>query len=51
MHDLNTAERHLTTLAGMDFGYRDVSALLDKIAEMRENTGSEGEGKSLDEEG
>jgi len=46
MHDLDTAERHLTALAGMDFNYRDVSALLDKIAEMRENVASEGEAKS-----
>ena len=33
----DVAERHLTTLAGMDFSYRDVSALLDKIAEIRKN--------------
>lgn len=46
MHELDVAERHLTALAGMDFNYRDVSALLDKIAEMRENVGSEGEAKS-----
>jgi tetratricopeptide (TPR) repeat protein len=45
MHDLDTAERHLTVLAGMDFNYRDVSALLDKIAGMRENGGSESEGE------
>jgi len=45
MHDLDSAERHLTSLAGMDFSYRDVSALLDKIGEMRENIGSEGSGE------
>jgi len=45
MRDLDNAERHLTSLAGMDFNYRDVSALLDKIGEMRENTGSEGSGE------
>ncbi|MDZ7619293.1 MAG: tetratricopeptide repeat protein [Patescibacteria group bacterium] len=35
--DLETAEKHLTTLAGLDFTYRDVSALLDTIAKTREN--------------
>jgi hypothetical protein len=29
----------------MDFSYRDVSALLDKIAEMRENGGPESSGE------
>jgi tetratricopeptide (TPR) repeat protein len=33
----DVAERHLATLAGMDFSYRDVSALLDKIGEIRKN--------------
>lgn len=32
---LDAAENYLTTLAGMDFAYKDVSALLDKIAQMR----------------
>jgi len=41
--DLATAERHLTILASMDYLYRDVSALLDKIAKGRENEGSGGE--------
>jgi tetratricopeptide (TPR) repeat protein len=50
MSELDTAERHLTALAGMDFNYRDVSALLDKIAEMRENEGPEGDAKSGDSE-
>jgi len=48
MHELDTAERHFTVLAGMDFSYRDVSALLDKIADMRQNEGSSGEGGSGD---
>ncbi len=39
LRDLDTAEKHLTTLAGMDFAYKDVSALLDKIAQVRENGG------------
>ncbi|MGD0898306.1 MAG: tetratricopeptide repeat protein [Thermoguttaceae bacterium] len=33
--DLATAERHLTTLAAMDYAYRDVADLLDKIAKRR----------------
>jgi len=37
LSDLDTSEKHLTTLAGLDFGYRDVSALLDKIMELRKN--------------
>ena len=32
---LDVAEKHLTQLAGLDFGYRDVAARLDKIAQMR----------------
>jgi tetratricopeptide (TPR) repeat protein len=38
LKELDVAEKHLTTLAGLDFGYKDVSALLDKIAQLR-NTG------------
>ena len=37
LKDLDSSEKHLTTLAGLDFAYRDVSALLDKIAELRDN--------------
>jgi len=33
--DLDTAERHATTLAAMDFSYRDVAQLLDAIAQRR----------------
>ena len=36
--DLDTAEKHLSTLAAIDFGYKDVSALLDKISELRNNS-------------
>lgn len=39
LEDLDTAEKHLTTLAGLDFTYRDVSTLLDKITHQRENNG------------
>jgi tetratricopeptide (TPR) repeat protein len=35
--DLEHAEKHLSALAAMDFAYRDVSALLDKIAQTRED--------------
>ncbi|MBN1908990.1 MAG: tetratricopeptide repeat protein [Pirellulales bacterium] len=35
--DLDKADEHLTALAGMDFGYRDVAALLDKLNELRNN--------------
>ncbi|MGQ9575157.1 MAG: tetratricopeptide repeat protein [Thermoguttaceae bacterium] len=38
LREIDTAERHLTALAGMDFAYRDVSALLDKISQIRKNT-------------
>ena len=31
------AEKHLSALAGLDFTYKDVSKLLDKIAKLREN--------------
>jgi tetratricopeptide (TPR) repeat protein len=32
---LDSSEKHLNELAGMEFGYKDVPALLDKISEMR----------------
>lgn len=45
LKSLGAAEKHLTALAGMDFNYKDVSALLDKVAELRdkENKGPENE--------
>jgi tetratricopeptide (TPR) repeat protein len=43
MNDIPTSERHLTTLAAMDYAYRDVSALLDKIAKRRNDEGPDGE--------
>jgi tetratricopeptide (TPR) repeat protein len=36
LKDYDTGEKHLTTLAGLDFAYRDVSTLLEKIAKVRE---------------
>ena len=40
LKDVDTAEKYLATLAGLDFAYKDVSTLLDKIARLRENPGS-----------
>ncbi|OHB82253.1 MAG: hypothetical protein A2V98_19355 [Planctomycetes bacterium RBG_16_64_12] len=37
LKNFDVGEKHLTTLAGLDFSYRDVSTLLDKITQMREN--------------
>ena len=37
LKDLEKAEKQLTILASLDFTYKDVSALLDKIATLREN--------------
>ncbi len=37
MNDLDSADKYLTVLAGLDFTYKDVSALLDKIAKLRKN--------------
>jgi Flp pilus assembly protein TadD len=34
--ELNDAEKYLTDLAGLDFGYKDVSERLDKIAKKRD---------------
>jgi tetratricopeptide (TPR) repeat protein len=54
---LDAAEKHMTTLAGLDFSYKDVSALLDKIARLRENPdsdenkGNEPDGPETDAEG
>jgi tetratricopeptide (TPR) repeat protein len=44
LKDLDTAEKHLTVLANLDFAYKDVSALLDKIAKLRDNPDAEGGG-------
>ena len=35
LQDLDAAERDLTELAGLDFGYEDVSERLDKINKQR----------------
>jgi len=36
LQQLDTAERYLNRLAEMDFGFKDVATLLEKIAKMRE---------------
>lgn len=43
LKDLDAGERHLTALAGLDFAYKNVSDLLDKLTQMREG-GDEGDG-------
>jgi tetratricopeptide (TPR) repeat protein len=37
LKDLDLAEKHLAVLAGMDFTYKDVPTLLDKLANLRKN--------------
>jgi len=37
MREFDRAERHLTTLAALDYGYRDVADRLDKIGGLRDN--------------
>jgi hypothetical protein len=35
--DRDRAEKHLTQLAAIDFGYRDVADRLDKLAALRDS--------------
>lgn len=37
LKETEKAEKYLTTLAGIDFGYKDVAALLDKLSKLRAN--------------
>lgn len=46
LKDFDTAESHLTTLARLDFSYRDVSELLDKINQLREDKGFDDQGEA-----
>jgi tetratricopeptide (TPR) repeat protein len=39
MKNYDVAENHATALAALDFSYKDVSTLLDKIAKIREDDG------------
>jgi len=41
LEDFARAEKYLSDLAALDFSYRDVRELLDKIAQMQENEGSD----------
>jgi tetratricopeptide (TPR) repeat protein len=35
--DLDRAEKHLNALAALDYSYKDVGTLLDKLAELRQD--------------
>jgi hypothetical protein len=37
LNDRDRAEKHLTQLAAIDFGYRDVADRLDKLAVLRDS--------------
>jgi tetratricopeptide (TPR) repeat protein len=37
LKDLDAAEKHLTAVAGLDFGYQDVGVMLGRIANLRQN--------------
>jgi tetratricopeptide (TPR) repeat protein len=37
LREIDRAERHLSTLAGLDYGYRDISYRLDKLASLRDS--------------
>jgi tetratricopeptide (TPR) repeat protein len=36
LNDVDTARKHLSTLAGLDFGYRDVAQRLDKLSPVKD---------------
>ena len=44
LNDVEAAEKHLNVLASLDFTYKDVSALLDKVRHLRENPDSREKG-------
>jgi tetratricopeptide (TPR) repeat protein len=50
LDDLDAAEKHLSILAAMDFTYKDVSALLDKLTQARKNQLSKDEEPNPDDE-
>jgi hypothetical protein len=43
LKDLNAADKHLSALAGLDFTYKDVAALLDRLSSLREEQEEAGE--------
>jgi tetratricopeptide (TPR) repeat protein len=44
LNDVDAAQKYLGTLAGLDFGYRDVAERLDKLGPARDKGASETEG-------
>ena len=42
MRNFELAEKYLNELAGLDFGYKDVADLLDKLSRLREDGESAG---------
>jgi len=42
LKDFDSAQKHLSTVAGLDFGYRDVAQRLDKLRTARDKGTSEG---------
>ena len=38
LRDLDSAQKYLSTLAGLDFGYRDVAQRLDKLSSLSDNS-------------
>ena len=51
LKNLTVAEKHLNTLASLDFTYKDVSELLDKLGKLRDNPESGSAESSEDEAG
>ena len=45
LDDLDAARKHLTTLAGLDFGYRDVAQRLDKLGFVKDKGGEKQDGE------
>jgi tetratricopeptide (TPR) repeat protein len=44
LNDTDAAQKYLSTLAGLDFGYRDVAERLDKLGSARDKGAAETEG-------
>jgi tetratricopeptide (TPR) repeat protein len=42
LKDIDAAQKHLSALAGLDYGYRDVAQRLDKLRSPKHNGGAEG---------
>jgi tetratricopeptide (TPR) repeat protein len=41
LEDMDAAQKHLSTLAGLDYGYRDVAQRLDKLGPAKDKGGAE----------